>query len=176
MMYFLLSRVSPSTESGQGLSRRHTCAQSSFSASLNPSMLYCLRRSSRIMRCKSSSLVQGISPLRTLSIAGLYPRRQRSVNSAQLILRCLPLPQPVASAITELRQSTTVPKVSKTHAFTLANSGFMFCEPPVVCCARAERISVVTVVAILEPAKPKNTRRLSLGLIRSHLRHKDQSY
>src|SRR5215471_2268920 len=139
-------------------------------------MLYCLRRSSRIMRCKSSSLVQGISPLRTLSIAGLYPRRQRSVNSAQLILRCLPLPQVVVSAITELRQSTTVPKVSKTHAFTLANSGFTFFEPPVVCCARAERISVMIAVAILELATPKNPRRLSLGLIRSHLQHKDQSY
>src|SRR5215472_5140436 len=124
IMYFFFKRVSPSTESGHGLSRRQTCAQLTFSSSLSPSILYCLSRFSRIMRCKSSSLVQGISPLRTFSIVGLYPRRQRSVNSAQLIFKPLTLPQLLASAITELRQSTTVPNVSKTHAFTLANSDF----------------------------------------------------
>src|SRR5215471_1896616 len=122
IMYFFFSCVSPSTESGHGVSRRHTCAQSTLSSSLTPSILYCLSRSSRIMRFRSSSLVHGTLPLRTWSMAGLYPRRQRSVNSTQLIFRPLTLPHSVASAITELRQSTTVPNISKTHAFTFANS------------------------------------------------------
>src|SRR6185369_8040056 len=117
-------------ESGQGTSRRQTCAQLTFSSSLSPWILYSLSRSSKIMRCKSSRRVQGISPLRTLSIAGLYARRQSSVKSTQLILRPLTLPQLVTWAITELRQSTTVPKISKTHAFTLANSGFILGAPP----------------------------------------------
>src|SRR6516162_3733278 len=131
MMYFFFNRLSPSTESGQGLSLRQTWAQLTFSSSLSPSILYCLSRSSRIMRCKSSSLVHGISPLRTLSIAGLYPRRQRSVNPVQSIFKPLALPQLVASATTELRQSTTVPNISKTHAFTLADSGFTLLALPV---------------------------------------------
>src|SRR5271156_5548435 len=125
MMYFFFNRPSPSTESGHGFSRRQACDQLVFSSSLSPSILYCLNRFSRIMRFKSSRLVHGISPFRTLSIAGKYPRRQRSVNSTQLIFRPLVLPQLAASAIIELRQSTTVPNVSKTHAFTLANSGFI---------------------------------------------------
>src|SRR5215472_8531398 len=124
MMYFFFKRLRPSTESGQGFNRRQTWAQLTFSSSVSPSILYCLTNSSRIMRCKSSRFVHGISPLRTLSMVGLYSRRHRSVNSTQLIFRPLALPQPVASAITELRQSTTVPKVSKTHAFTLSNSDF----------------------------------------------------
>src|SRR5580658_6018893 len=125
MMYFFFNRPSPSIESGHGLSRRQTCAQLVFSSSLSPSILYCLSTPSRIMRFKSSRLVHGISPFRTFPIAGTYPSRQLSVTSAQLIFRPLALPQLVASAITEPRQSTTVPNVSKMHAFTLANSGFM---------------------------------------------------
>src|SRR5271156_2063859 len=125
MMYFFFNRPSPSTESDHGFSRRQACAHFAFSSSLSPSILYCFSRSSRIMRFKSSRLVHGISPFRTLPIAGSYPRRQRSMNSTQLIFRPLTLAQLVASAIIELRQSTTVPNVSKTHAFTLANSGFI---------------------------------------------------
>src|SRR5215472_3745785 len=124
MMHFFLSRVSPLTESGQGFSRRQTCTHLTFSSSLSPSILYCFSKSSRIMRCKSSRFVHGILPLRTLSMAGRYPRRQRSVNSTQLIFKPSALPQVIASAITELRQSTTVPNISKTQAFTLANSDF----------------------------------------------------
>src|ERR1700691_3067855 len=125
IMYFFFNRPSPSTESDHGFSRRQACAHFAFSSSLSPSILYCLSRSSRIMRFKSSRLVHGISSFRTLPIAGSYPRRQPSMNSTQLVFRLLALPQLVASAIIELRQSTTVPNVSKTHAFTLANSGFI---------------------------------------------------
>src|SRR6202041_853554 len=39
--------------------------------------------------------------------------------------RFLALPQAMPSAITEPRQSTTVPNMSKTSAFTLASSGFI---------------------------------------------------
>src|ERR1700730_14528187 len=74
VMYFFFNRVNPGTESGQGFSRRQTCAQFTFSSSLSPWILYFFSRSSKIIRSKLSSRVQGISPLRTLSIAGLYPR------------------------------------------------------------------------------------------------------
>jgi hypothetical protein len=66
--------------------------------------------------------------LLTLAIAGPYPRRQRSVNSTQLISKPLSLPQLVASAITELRQSPTVPNVSK--APCLHTSRFEFHQAP----------------------------------------------
>src|ERR1700677_1305827 len=160
MMHFFFNRPSPSTESGHGFSRRQTCAQLVFSSSVSPSILYCLSRSSRTMRFKSSRLVHGISPLLTLSIAGPYPRRQRSVNSTQLISKPLTLPQLVASAITELRQSTTVPNVSKTHAFTLADSNFI--KPPVSCWTRTAGSSENDVAMTLAPAATKNPRPIQL--------------
>src|SRR5580658_5314549 len=153
MTYFFFNRPSPSTESGHGFSRRQTCAQLAFSSSLSPSILYCLSRSSRTMRFKSSRLVHGISPLLTLSIAGPYPRRQQSVNSTQLMSKPLTLPQLVASAITELRQSTTVPNVSKTHAFTPADSNFI--KPPISYWTRTAGSSENDVAMILAPAANK---------------------
>src|ERR1700683_5692514 len=94
---------------------------------------------------------------------GTYPSRQLSVTSAQLIFRPLALPQLVASAITEPRQSTTVPNVSKTHAFTLANSGFT--EPPVACWARTAGSAGNDIAIPLAPAATKNSRRSSLNPI-----------
>src|ERR1700683_177965 len=154
MTYFFFNRPSPSTESGHGFSRRPTCDQLAFSSSLSRSILYCLSRSSRTTRFKSSRLVHGISPFLTLSIAGPYPRRQRSVNSTQLISKPLTLPQLVASAITELRRSTTVPNVSKTHAFTLADSNFI--KPPVACWMRTAGSSENDVAMTLAPQPPKS--------------------
>jgi hypothetical protein len=170
MMHFFFNRPSPSIESGHGLSRRQTCAQLVFSSSLSPSILYCLSTSSSVMRFKSSRLVHGISPFRTFSIAGTYPSRQLSVTSAQLIFRPLALPQLVASAITEPRQSTTVPNVSKTHAFTLANLGFT--EPPVACWARTAGSAGNDIAIPPAPAATKNSRRSSLNPIQSHLPYK----
>src|SRR6202041_1664423 len=167
MMFFLFSRPSPSIESGHGLSRRQTCAQWVFSSSLSPSILYCLSTPSRVLRFKSSRLVHGSSPFRTFSIAGTYPSRQWSATSAQLIFRPLALPQLVASAITEPRQSTTAPKVSKTHAFTLANSDFT--EPPVACWARTAGGAGNDIAIALALAATRNSRRSSLNPIQSHL-------
>src|SRR5262249_13293458 len=123
-------------------------------------------------------LVHGISPLRTLSIAGLYPRRQRSANSDQLMFKPLDLPQSVASAITELRQSTTVPKASKTHAFTLANSGFTVIEPNV--CSRnrsagsAENEPITAFVMTLALPTTNSVRRSNLRLIAKYLLLRDR--
>src|SRR6516165_10994352 len=132
MMYFFFNRLSPSTESGQGLSRRQTWAQLTFSSSLSPSILYCLSRSSRIMRCKSSSLVHGISPLRTLSIAGLYPRRQRSVNPVQSIFKALALPQLVASANHGTAPVNDGAEYIEDACLHLTNSGFTSSLSPAV--------------------------------------------
>ena len=78
------------SHSGKARSRRHaaTCAQLTFSSSRSLDFVHF----QQIIRCKSSSRVQGISPLRTLSIAGLYPRRHWSVKSTQLIFSPLVLP------------------------------------------------------------------------------------
>src|ERR1700730_4171897 len=166
--YFFFIRVSPSTESGQGLSRRQTCVQETFSFSVSPSILNSSSSASRIIRCRSSSLVQGISPLRTLSIVGLYPRRQRSAKSAQLMFRPLALPQAMPSAITEPRQSTTVPNVSNTSAFTLASSGFTSCGPRVACCARTGRGSEKEIAAAPAPAASRNFRRSGMSPMSTH--------
>src|SRR5215469_1197773 len=167
-MYLFFNRLSPSTESGHGLRRLQTCAQSVFSASPKPSILYSWSSWSRIRRCKSSRLVQGISPLRTLFIAGAYPRRQRSVNSVQSTFKPLARPHLVVSAIRELRQSTTVPKVSKTQAFTLANSGCIPGAPPVRGRAKPADRSEIDDEMKLAPAASKNPRRSMLRSICSH--------
>ena len=107
--------------------------------------------------------------LLTLAIAGPYPRRQRSVNSTQLISKPLSLPQLVASAITELRQSPTVPNVSK--APCLHTSRFEFHQLRVSCWTRTAGSSENGVAMTLAPAATKNPRQSSLSPIRSHFPH-----
>ena len=87
-------------------------------------MLKSIRSLSRIVRCRPSSLVQGSSPLRTRSMIGhtglarrrQTPPRRRSHLSAS--------PAPLLPASTDVRQSTTVPNVSNTSAFTDLSCGF----------------------------------------------------
>src|SRR5271167_5062900 len=83
MRYFFFKRVSPSTESGQGLSLRQTWLHWLFSSSEIPVILNCFSRSSRFMRFKSSRRVHGISPFRTLSMAAGYALCQASVNRSE---------------------------------------------------------------------------------------------
>src|SRR5262245_20641766 len=80
-----------------------------------------MRSSSRIIRCNLSRLVHGSSPLRTLSIEGAYPARHRSAKLAQSISNPFVFPQALPSSMIEPRQSTTVPKVSNTSAFGIAD-------------------------------------------------------
>src|SRR5215470_6684868 len=76
-----------------------------------------------IIRCSLSRLVQGSSPFRTRSMLGRYPARHASANAAPSTLRPFRFASVSISRATDVRQSTTVPKVSKTSAFTEANCG-----------------------------------------------------
>src|SRR3954469_14397624 len=112
--YRFFNRVNPSTESGQGSSRCHTRFKCTFSSSESPVILKRPSRSSSTIRCSVSSLVHGSSPFLTRSIDGPYPPRQASANALQSTVRPFFLPSCVPSAITDDRQSTTVPNVSNT--------------------------------------------------------------
>jgi len=93
--------------------------------------------------------------------------RQRSVNSTQLTFKPLALPHLMASAITELRQSTTVPNISKTQAFTEPSAALTLLVSGAACCAIAAVDADRDVAIMLAPVATKNPRRLSLSGIRS---------
>ena len=113
-----LRRVSPPTASGHGCSRCQTRLSVSVSASERPVMPKSIRIFSRIIRCRASSLVQGSSPFRTRFMVGPYPARQASANFAASTVRPFRIARSCTSLVTDVRQSTTVPKTSKTSAFT----------------------------------------------------------
>jgi hypothetical protein len=60
----------------------------------------------------------------------------------------------------ELRQSTTVPNVSKTHAFTLADSNFI--KPPVSCWTRTAGSSENDVAMTLAPRSHQKSPPIQL--------------
>src|ERR687886_841782 len=122
MMYRSFKSVSPGTESGQGSRRCHALFRWSFSSWVSPSMPNSSRSSSSDVRWRASRFVQGISPRRTLFMEGTYRSLQASAKAAQSTLRFFSLPSSSPSRITEPRQSTTVPKTSKTRAFTCETS------------------------------------------------------
>src|SRR6202040_716051 len=72
------------------------------------------------------------------------------------------LPHSRPWAITELRQSTTVPNVSNTHAFTLASSGFTFWGAGAAGCAKAGFNSESDIAAAPAPAATRKFRRSTL--------------
>src|SRR3984893_12175303 len=96
--------------------------------------------------------------------------RQRSVNSTQLTFNPFGLPHLVASAITALRQSTTVPNISKTQAFTVPNAAFTLLVSGAACCALAAVDADPDVAIMLAPPATKKHCRLSFSGIRSPLR------
>src|SRR5438034_9586518 len=61
---------------------------------------------------------------------GPYPARHASANFVQSTSRRLSLPSCCPSAMTDDRQSTTVPNVSNTSALTDASCGFAARWPP----------------------------------------------
>ena len=77
--------------------------------------------SSRINRCSWSIVIHGSSPERTRAIAGRYPARQASANAGQSTASFFLRPSAAHSRTIEPRQSTTVPKTSKTSARIEAN-------------------------------------------------------
>src|SRR5882762_2724709 len=163
MMNCFFSRVSPATVSGHGLNRCHARFKFSFSAPVSPVKLKSARIRSSDIRCSASSLVHGSSPVRTRFMLGPYAARQASANFAASTATPFRFARSCTSAVTEVRQSTTVPKTSKTSAFTRDSSRFSrFGCPPLCACADAAAI-------ITAPACRKSRRDTSFILITNQL-------
>src|SRR5690349_7936583 len=100
--YRRFNRISPSTVSGHGSSACQTRVSSSGSPTSTS-------RSSA-SRCSTSRLVHGRAPERTVSSCGWYCPRQATASSSGS-------PRRASSRSTLPRQSTHVPKTSKSSAF-----------------------------------------------------------
>ncbi len=116
MMNFFFSLVSPDTESGHGRRRCQARFSSFFSASVRPGRLNSARIRSSVIRWSVSSRVHGSSPVRTRFMLGAYPARHASANFAPSTVKPFRFARASTSAATDVRQSTTVPKTSKTRA------------------------------------------------------------
>src|SRR5438105_129011 len=71
---------------------------------------------SRLRRCSTSSLLNGMRPLRTSSMPGWYSSRQASAKASQSMAWPSGLRRISASRAMLVRQSTSVPKTSKNSA------------------------------------------------------------
>ena len=123
MMNFRFSRVRPATVSGHGRRRCHALFRAAVSASLSPR-----KPNSGSSRSSASSdggrqgPSTGAGLLRTRSMLGMLSA-PASANAEPSIVTPLPFPTASTWAATDVRQSTTVPKTSKTSAFT--DAGWM---------------------------------------------------
>src|SRR3569833_1556020 len=82
-MYFFLRRASAAGTSGQASSRCQALLRSAITTSDRPLILKRGRQRSRLRRCSTSSLENGIFPVRTSSMPGWYSPRQASANAIQ---------------------------------------------------------------------------------------------
>ena len=121
----------------------------------------------------SSSFIQCKVPLRTRSMAGLYPSRQRSANRAQSTAKPFSVPHRAPSRMIEPRQSTTVPKTSKMQG-PLYQVGFAADEAFVSACHAVMRVRAGRFISRKwerRPPRAYNIRHTSLQSPELRARH-----